>query len=736
VFLFCIKFKKGGNFMATIRNVVQLQDGMSPVILSMNNALNIVISSFEQMQRASGNSVDTASIQAARRELSSAEASFNQVEASIRDSNTQQQQFNNSIRNGQSSADGLASKIGNIVKAYLGFQAVKGIADISDQFVRTKARLDLMNDGLQTTEQLQNMVYQSSQRSRASYTDTASVVAKLGILAKDAFSSNQEAVAFAEQMNKQFKIGGASLEEQTAGMYQLTQAMASGKLQGDEFRSIRENAPMLAQAISEFTGKSMGDLKDMSSQGAITADVIKKSLFAAADETEARFAKMPKTIGEIWVSIKNQAVMAFQPILLKINEIANNPNINTMVSVIVGGFVVIANAGLSVINVLANIVAFFQSNWGSIEPIIWGIVAALVVYNGALLYNNILTGEGVIGKAAHAIVSWAETAALIAMTYAQYGLNAALALCPITWIIYAIIALIAIFYAAIGAMNKMGGTSISATGIIAGTFMALGATIYNIIAFIWNNVAAFVEFFANVFTNPVEAVKRLHINLALAIIDGMLGATRGCDAFATNMANAIIGGINNVLDVWNYFVDILSKAGIAEKLGLGKAEHWSYTTSITSDLDNAKANLESYLSTTPDNYIKIDRMESKDIGAAYNSGYAWGDNASNMFSLSDVTSAAADAVNYDDLLKNVDDTAANTDAIKDNLDITSEDLKYLRDIADRDTINRFTTADIKVEMTNHNSVNSELDLDGIINSLGQGLSEGINSVREGATYEL
>lgn len=721
--------------MATIRTAIQMVDGMSPVIRGMTNALNIVISSFESMQRASSNSVDTSSIESARRELSGAEASFNQVESSIRNSNSQQQQFNSTLQQGQSHADGLANKVGNVVKAYLGFQALKNIADTSDQFVQTRARLDLINDGLRTTDELQNMIFQSAQRARSSYTDTANVVAKLGILAKDAFGSNEEAVAFAEQMNKQFKIGGASIQEQTAGMYQLTQAMASGKLQGDEFRSIRENAPLLAQAIAEYTGKSMGELKKMSSEGEITADIIKKALFSTADETEARFAKMPKTIGEIWTNIKNQSLMAFQPVLLKINEIANNPNFGVMVTTIANGMATISNVTLGTINTMANVGAVFQNDWGIISPVIWGIVAALIAYNAALLINNIQTGQGVIGKTAHAIATWVETAALIAMTYAQYGLNAALALCPISWIIYAIIALVAIFYVAIGVMNKMAGTSVSATGIIVGTFVALGATMYNIFAFMWNVIAAFVEFYANVFRNPTEAAKRLFINFGLAVIDAMVGATRGCDQFATNMANAIIGGINNAIDAWNYFVDVLSAAGIADKLGLGKRDNWSYTTSITSDLGNAKAELQAQLANTPENYITVPRMESKDIGAAFNGGYKWGYDASNMFdNLKLPGEDRKDSTNYDDLLKNAADTAGNTGAMKDAMEITDEDLKYLRDIAEQEVINKFTTVPLKVEMTNHNTINNGMDIDDIVNHFGEGLYENLQTVAEGATY--
>jgi len=734
--------------MATIRSAVQMVDGMSPVIRSMTNALNICISSFETMQSVSSNAIDTSSFETARREINNAEMAMNQMEADVMNSTNAQNEFNHSMREGHNHANNLLDTIKGVAMGMLaakvvmlGIEGVMNGLKASDQLVQTRARLGLINDGLRTTDELQNMIFQSAQRSRASYTDTANVVAKLGILAKNAFSSNEETVAFAEQMNKQFKIGGASIEEQTAGMYQLTQAMASGKLQGDEFRSIMENAPLLAQAIATYTGKSMGELRKMSAEGEITAGIIKKSLFSAAEETEARFAKMPKTIGEAWTSIKNQGLMAFQPVLLKINEVVNNPNFNILISQMVYGFSLLSIAILNVINIAANVGAFFQSNWGIIAPIIWGIIAALVVYNASLLINNILTGESVIAKAAHTIASWAETAAIIAMTAAQDGLNAALAMCPVTWIIIAIIALIAIFYLAVAAVNKFAGTSYSATGLIAGTFVALGTVIYNVIAYVWNVFAAYVEFFANVFTNPVEAVKRLHINLALTIIDSMLAATRGCDQFATNMANAIIEGINMAINAWNDFVDLLNSfGGIGDKLGLGKGSTLGYTASITSDLDSAKANLEGYLANKPDNYVTVPRMEAKDIGSAFNSGYAWGANAENyignMFSIPENQTGNGSGFNYDDLLNNAKDTADNTGKIKDKMDITDEDLKYLRDIAEQEVINRFTTAEIKVDMTNHNTIDNGMDIDGIIHHLGDGIYENLQTVAEGATYDV
>lgn len=741
--------------MATISSSVQMYDNMSPVINGITNALNICISSFESMQAASSQSIDVTSMQAARQQLAGAQASFSQVEENIKNCGKSQNEFNHHMDTGHMNANNLLDSVkaitAGIIASKIAMAGLEGFANIfksSDQLVQTSARLSLINDGLRTNEQLQTMIFQSAQRSRAQYSDTANVVAKLGTLAKGAFSSNEEMVAFAEQMNKQFKIGGASIEEQTAGMYQLTQAMASGKLQGDEFRSIMENAPLLAQAISTYTGKSMGDLRKMSAEGEITADIIKKALFATAEDTEARFAKIPKTTGEIWISIKNQALMAFQPVLLKINEIANNPNTMNFINMIVNGFVGISIAALNVINTISNIATFFQNNWSIIGPIIMGVVGAFLAYNTALLINNALTGISTglktiaaIQAIAHGAAITGEMLATTGMTGAQLAFNAALYACPITWIILLIIALIAIFYVAVGAVNKFAGTSYSATGIIAGAFLALLATIYNVVAFLYNIFAAFAEFFINVWSNPIEAVKRLFLNFDLAILNALIGLTKGFDQFATNFANAFVDGINWAMSAWNDFVDLLNSfGGIANKLGLGKGTTFQHTTSITAVYEDARNSIQDYLNTTPANYTKLSTMDSMNIGAAFDMGNAWGKNKEawlgNLFNPPSMDQAQNNGFNYDDLLKNAKDTADNTGKMKDKLDITEEDLKYLRDIAEQDAINRFTTAEVKVEMTNQNTINSELDLDGIVNHLAGGLQESLQTVAEGATYSV
>lgn len=733
--------------MATIRGVIQIQDQMSPAFRAMNNAMNICISSFQNLQNVSGNAVDTASLQAAQRELQNAEMAINEVEENINRAKNSQDNFNNSVKNGHAPMDGLISRAKTLIGTYLGFQAAKGIFNVSDELVQTKARLDLMNDGLQTTEKLQQMIFQSAQRSRASYADTANTVAQLGNRARDAFSSNEEVVAFSEQLNKMFTIAGASQQEMNSATLQLTQALGSGILRGEEFNAVFESAPNIMQAVADYMDKPIGQLREMASEGEITADIVKKAMFAAADETNEKFESMPKTIGQIWTSIKNEALMAFQPILLKINEVANNPGFSTLINNVSGACSTIAIILLNIINLVCSVAQFFSDNWGIIEPIVWGIVGALGAYLIAMGLVNLANLASAISTGAASLAADIYGASLMFQrnetflaTAAQYGLNAALLACPITWIVIAIIAIIAALYAVVGAINKAKGTSISATGIIAGVFWTLGATIWNIIAYTWNKFAAFAEFLANVFRNPVYSIKALFANLAINFLDICASMTSGIDSFATNFANAVIDGVNGAIKGLNWFIEKCNEVLGTDFGTFGTIEH---TSSITSSIQGAKASIQDWLGDKPEDYIEIPKMQMKDLGGAAIAGYNWGSNAvdkvKGMFS-NDGTDAGS-PFDYADLLANAEamspniaDTAKNTGAMKDALDIAEEDLKYMRDMAETEAINRFTTAEIKVDMTNHNTVNNDMDIDGIIDELGSRLEESLYEVAEGATY--
>lgn len=699
--------------MATIRTAIQVTDGMSPAFRSMNKAMNIVLNSFEALQTASHHAIDTNSIQAARQELASVEMSLNDVEREIREAHAQQRQFNETLHKGQSAAGGLFGKMTQIAAAVGAYVGLTKTLTFADELTSTKARLDLMNDGLQTSAELQNMIYASAQRSGASYIDTAQTVAKLGILAKDAFSGNKETVAFTEQLNKQFKIGGASIQEQTAAMYQLTQAMSAGRLQGDEFRSIMENAPMLAQAIAEYAGKPIGKLREMSSEGLLTADVIKNAMFRSTDETNKKFAELPMTFGQVWTSIKNKAIKAFDPVLTKISEIVNHEGFEKLTNNLVGGIVIVASAAAGLFKILTSISGVISDNWSWLEPMVWGLVAAFMAYNAvSFLTNTILAVQGLTAKVA-AAGQMMQAGATFTATAAQYGLNAALYACPLTWILILIIALIVLFYAAVAAMNHFAGTSVRATGIIAGAFMVALAFIGNLfiglwnrtvdtMAAIWNGIASVAEFLANVFNDPIGSVVRRFAGMADTVLRMLEGIASALDAiFGSNLAGVVSSwrsGLQGAVD------DLVGEAKI-------KVER-----------------MDSHA-------LKLDRFE---YGMAWNTGYKAGENFEKNFSLGNILNHAANSLDafksdnhFEGIHKGIGDTAGNTAKMANSMESSEEDLKYLRDLAEKEAINRFTTAEIKVKMTNHNNISSEMDLDGVIDYLDEGIYEAMEVAAEG-----
>ena len=315
----------------------------------------------------------------------------------------------------------------------------------ADELTSIRSRINLINDGSQTTAQIMEKVYDAAQRSRGSYTDMADSVAKLNMLAKDAFSSNDEAIAFVEQLNKQFKISGASVQEASAAMYQLTQAMAAGKLQGDEFHSIMENAPLLAQSIANEMGLTVGQLKEMSSQGLITSDIIKEALFNSAEETNAKFAEIPMTFAEVGQSIQNELIQAFQPVLEQISSIPQSGEFQALsegVVVAIRGMAVAAQgsiglisaafAGLRIaISTITQTVASFGSLFITTMPRVSAAVLAVVVafttYRAAVALCNAQTAALTVKVVALRVAEVASATATKVHAAAMAVLRAAMA---------------------------------------------------------------------------------------------------------------------------------------------------------------------------------------------------------------------------------------------------------------------------------------------------------------------
>ena len=569
------------------------------------------------------------------------------------------------------------------------------------------------------------MVYAAAQDARGSFSQMADVVARFGNNAKDAFSSSEEVVAFADLIQKQMTIAGASTQEAANAELQLSQALGSGVLRGDELNSIFEQAPNLIQNIADYLDVPIGKIREMAADGELSADVVKAAIFSAADDINSKFNEMPMTWGQIWQSMQNTALIAFQPVLQRLNDLANSEAFQTFIQGAIEAMATLANILLNVFEVAASVGAFIGDNWSIIAPIIYGVIAALGAYLAIMGIVNAITAISAAIDATKAAADALAAGQTFLWTVQQYGLNAALAACPITWIIVLIIALIAIIFAVCNAIAKMTGIANSGFGVITGGvnvviqfFKNLGLTVANIALGIGNAIAALASNMMTAFHNAICSVQSWFYNLlstALSVIEGICSALNKLPFVEFDYS-----GISSAAD------DYAAKAS------------------------EAAGNKEDYQSISDafnEGFTTFDAFQDGWASDAFNAGAAWGDGIADKvsnFSLSDVfgqtdipnvgdyTSGFNDAIansGVGDSIGNIDD---NTGKIKDSLDVTEEDLKYLRDIAEQEAINRFTTAEINVDMSGmQNTVNSGDDIDGFMTKLTDSVNEAVDNMTEG-----
>lgn len=705
-----------------------LNDGISGVLRKINTALNTTLNAFEQVQRASGRAVDTAQIQAARAALVEANREVDDMAEGYRRAAQQEEVLNKGLRNGTSAADGLLGKVKGIVATLAAGAGAKALLGLSDKLTSTTARLSFLVDDGGSVDELEQKIMASAQRSRAAYLDTASAIASMGANAGRAFESNDELIAFMEQVNKQFVIGGATAEGQSAAMLQLTQAMAAGALRGEELNSILENAPGIARAIESYMGVAEGSIKSYAEEGLITADVVKNALLSVADETNAKFESMPMTWAQICTKMQNTALAAFEPVLTRLNQVANSAQFNTVIDGAINGLAMLASVATGVLDLLINGASFVVDNWSWISPIVYGLVAAFIAYNAVALITNGINAAMALAEGVKAAALMMSTGATFAQTAAQYGLNAALAACPITWIVVAVIALVAAIYAACSAIAKFTGIANSGFGVIAGGinvviqfFVNLGLTIANIALGIWNALGACAQNIGIAFGNVISGVQAWFYNLlstALTVVAGICealnklpfvdfdysGITNAASDYAAKAAEAS----GNIQD----FVSI----GDAFNEGMSTFDTWQ--DGWVGDAFNAGANwgdgVASGISDAVGGLFDMDLGAATDYGASGLGTGGYGDFA------------------MDDLLGNTGQTAANTGAAADALSTSTEELEYLRDIAERDAINRFTTAEVRIDMTGMtNRIEGGADLDGVISTLTDGFTEALLTAAEG-----
>ena len=622
-------------------------------------------------------------------------------------------------------------------------RGVGSVLNYSDELTLTKARIDLINDGQRTTAELQEDIYRAAQRSRGSYQDMAKSVAKLGMLAGDAFKNNDEMVAFTELMNKSFTVSGASESEKSAAMYQLTQAMSSGMLQGDELRSIRENAPMFYQAIAEYTGKSTAELKEMGANGEITADIMKNALFSAGDDIEAKMEQMPKTFGNAMTNIQNSAAYYLQPVADRISEMLNSDTFQNAVNVILQIIQGLANGAIWVFDAMGNAIQFFKDNMWITIPVVTALAVVLTgllvpalasmigkvllsIATWAIAHWQLLLVAAVIGIVVGAITTMnpvlltlAGIIGILVLAYAawqvaQWATNTAMYACPIVWIIVLVIALVAAIYLFIDWIAKATGIASSGLGMIAGGvnvviqfFKNLGLMVANIALAIGNAIGALASNMMTAFGNAIKSIQ--------AWFWGLLET-------GTNVILGIVEMLNKLP-----FVDIDTKGltSAAKKYAKKKA-----------DAEDSKEEYKNIADEFNKGMNTFEAFGDGWVSDAFNDGKAWGDNAA--ASIADAVGSFDPAAMLDSIMPDMDQSqqdmggydyssmidpngnlpvSIEADKTSNEVDISDEDLKLLKDIATKDYMLNYKhiTPNVNIqfgdvkETADINAIKDELD---------------------------
>lgn len=690
--------------MATIKQMFELVDGVSPVINKLVRSVDKVAGKFDRTAKAASgmetaaergaNGIRTAAAQAASpiQTLGGLVLALNQRLRNVGD------EAFSKIKAGVSGMVGqfaLATIAANAFMSALSY--ISGIPDrlvrASDAYAGIQARLRLVAGGAQQAAELNDLIYASAQRARGSYEEMADSVSKIAMTARKAFPDAREVVPFMEGIQKLFVIGGTGVEQQKNALLQLTQALGSGRLQGDEFRSIAEAAPLIEQMVAKYMQIDPGKLKAISSEGKITADILRNSILTNLDMINAQFETMPRTWEQNMQVIRNAGQRAFAPVFVAINDLANSEAGQAFANAIAWGLYIAAQAILGVINNVKWLGGIIKDNRALIEPILMGLGIAFLALGISAASSGAMAA---VGALAHAAASAIETAQLLALIVAQEGLNAALYACPLTWIIGLIVALVAVFYLAIAAVNYFAGTSISATGIIFAAFAGMFTSIVNHLKFVANVFIAFANFLGSVFQDPLGAIYNLFVDIWNGVSEYVGQAVNGI----IDMINAIPG-----MDKIRTF------------------DHVETPTFQRKEIANAAFHIN------PFEYGN----------AVYNAQQAYEYGANMKFPgmpdglVPDTTPyTAVSSTDPEDIGKSGKRTADNTGAIKDAMELSEEDLKYLREAAEQEAINRYTTATVQIDMGGiNNNISSDVDVDGMMTYMNDSLIQAMVAGAEG-----
>lgn len=521
---------------------------------------------------------------------------------------------------------GLGSLAGRVLGMLGGAALVRGAIALSDELSLTETRLRNVNDGLQTTAELQDMIYNAAQRSRGSYQDMAQMVASLKAQTGDTFSSVREAAGFAELLTKQFKIAGTDATGISSTMYNLTQALSTGVLRGNDLNIVMSNAPQIAQRIADYMGVSVGEIKKMGAEGKITADIVKNAMLSAAEDINEQFESMPMTFGDAVQKCKNMGVRAFQPLGRMIANAINSPQFNAAMNVIANGIMNLAVVGTIAFTTIGNLAKFAADNMGKIAPVLTALVAAFTIYNALLAISTGLQAahDAVMGVAS--VIQLMYSNAVIAAAGGQSAFNAALAACPITWLVAAIAAAIVAVIALILWLHELAATGHTVFGDIAGVALGCFAVILNALAIVANAVISAVEFIINAYNEGVYQIQMAFYNLAVGAVNAFNSMIDAADGAATAIANAFISGANAAIGGINKLIEAMNAI---PGVSIGTVGEMGQVGSVIS----ARLSVGNIAMPSKPGKAALPRFETTSMSDAFNKGFekgsSWGDSAQN-----------------------------------------------------------------------------------------------------------
>ena len=703
---------------------------------------------------------------------SSATKEVNNLAKATKKVSTEAKKFDSA---GSKFGSGLLSSLGKIAGLLIGvtgaMSAFDYIKNTSDTITSAKNKINYTNGNNQVaTQDALDKMFTASINSRSGYGDMMGNVSKSMTLAGDAFGNNiNNAIRFQEIMAKSYAIGGASAAEQASSMYQLVQALGAGVLQGDELRSVTEGAPIAAKAIEKYAqevNNTTLSLKEMGSQGMITSDMVVKAMLNASDNIDKAFENTDMTIAQVFTRLRSVATKAFKPLQEKINEFINSDRGEKLIAGIEKSINSVAMALEHVLDFAISIYDFFSNNWSIIEPILWGIVAALGV---VLAYQSAMA----VMSAIQFVITYWQLAVIAAVLGIIIGLiiyiynttgSLTQALAISLGVIGAVILAIGIitgnvFMIVAGAILALAGLFFWLGGKLTGAITGAVSVVWNILVTkfltMWEIVLTqitgaidnFANFFGNILNAPCTTIVRTVENMAVGVLNVLQTIANGIDSiFGTNLANGVQNWINKV----HGFADTVVEkyASEADKALIGENSKYETKSKLTAELHDCMQNAQNkFLWGTSD---------------AYKTGYDWGEGVKNKVeyfgnnlkskldtgkSIQEYASMvnAIDTGNFDfntpgagttdipSIGKGVGNIDENTGKIKDSMALAEEDLKYLRQVAEMEWKKEYTTAAITVDMSNYNTINGEGDLDGIVTKLADKLYEEMDYLANG-TY--